>query len=151
MPFNRGNPYAAYQKTGITTASQGKLVVMLYQGAVRELNAAVECFSTDPTTRADTIKPQLIEQFGKHVVRAQEIIGELQASLDMEKGVDIAQNLMSLYVYFNQELSDAVVHKDRKKITFVLDMMKQLLSAWETAASTTVATNEAHSAVNIQG
>ncbi len=151
MQFRRGNPYAAYQDTGIKTASQGKLVVMLYQGAIRELSAANDCFSLDATTRQETIKPPLIEGFGKHILKAQEIIGELQVSLDMEKGGEIAKNLMSLYVYFNQELSAASITKDKKKLTFVLDMMRQLSSAWETAANSTQTTNVAHPALNIQG
>ncbi len=151
MPFARGNPYAAYQKTGITTASQGKLVVMLYQGAVRELSAAADCFSFDSVSKTDSIKAPLIESYGKHVVKAQEIIGELQASLDMEKGGQISKNLMSLYIYFNQELTAASINKDKRKISFVLDMMRQLSSAWETASNTTTTTNVAQPVLNIQG
>lgn len=147
----RGNPYTAYQDTGIKTASQGKLVVMLYQGAVREISAAVDCFSMDPNTRQEIIKPQMIESFGKHILKAQELIGELQVSLNMEQGGEIAKNLMSLYVYFNQELSTASITKNKKKVTFVLDMMKQLASAWETAANRTQTTNVAQPTLNIQG
>jgi len=58
---------------------------------------------------------------------------------------------MSLYVYFNQELSAASITKDKKKLTFVLDMMRQLSSAWETAANSTQTTNVAQPALNIQG
>jgi len=151
MPFGRSNPYAAYQNTGIKTASQGKLVVMLYQGAVKELSAANACFSIDESTKKETIKAPLIEAYGKHILKAQEIIGELQVSLDMEKGGQISTNLMSLYVYFNQELQSASIGRDKKKLTFVLDMMRQLTSAWETAASTTTTTNVAQPALNIQG
>lgn len=151
MQFTRANPYAAYQKTGITTASQGKLVVMLYQGAVKALSSAYDCFSLDPVTKREIIKAPLIESYGKHVLKAQEIIGELQASLDMEKGGQISKNLMSLYIYFNQELTSASINKDKRKITFVLDMMKQLSSAWESASNTTTTTNVAQPAVNIQG
>ena len=69
----------------------------------------------------------------------------------MEKGGDLAKNLMSLYVYFNQELSAASITKDKKKVTFVLDMMRQLTSAWETAANSTQTTNVAQPTLNIQG
>lgn len=151
MQISRGSPYAAYQNTGIKTASQGKLVVMLYQGAVKALMSANDCFSIDEKTKKETIKAPLIETYGKQILKAQEIIGELQVSLDMEKGGDIAKNLLSLYVYFNQELQTASISRDRKKLTFVLDMMKQLSSAWETAANTTTTTNVAQPALNIQG
>ena len=125
-----GNPYAAYQTTAVKTASQGKLVVLLYQGVVRELSAAQQCF--DPSEKLPATE---IEAFGKHIMKAQEIINELQVSLDMDKGGQIAQNLMSLYVYFNRELMDANINKDKEKLTFVQNMMAQLLDAWESASN----------------
>ena len=127
-----GNPYAAYQKTAVSTASQGKLVVMLYQGAVRELQAASDSFSDD-----GKLPPSAIEKFGKHIMKAQEIINELQVSLDMDRGGQIAQNLMSLYVFFNKELLDVSIKHDKSKLLQVLAMIKELLSAWEDAAANT--------------
>ena len=123
-----GNPYAAYQTTAVKTASQGKLVVMLYQGMEKELSAAKKCFGDD-----DKIPASNIEAYGKHIMKTQEIINELQVSLDMEKGGQIAQNLMSLYVYFNQELTSANINQDKKKLSFIVDMIRQLTAAWETA------------------
>lgn len=142
-----GNPYAAYQDTAVKTASQGKLVVMLYQGAVRELTAAYDCFEN-----TEKIPASNIEKYGKHILKAQEIINELQVSLDMDKGGQISQNLMSLYVYFNQELMSANINQDKKKLHFVLDMLKQLGAAWETASKSTAPTQQVvHSALNITG
>ena len=142
-----GNPYAAYQKTAVSTASQGKLVVLLYQGAARELTAAYDCFDFDGNIAAPNI-----ESYGKHILKAQEIINELQVSLDMDKGGQIAQNLMSLYVYFNQELMSANINKDKKKLSFILDMVKQLSYAWETAANTTAPARQAvQQTLNITG
>jgi len=143
-----GNPYAAYQTTAVKTASQGKLVVMLYQGAERELTAALKCFGSDAKLPASEI-----ENFGKHVMKAQEIINELQVSLDMDKGGQIAQNLMSLYVYFNKELMDVSIKQDKDKLTELLDMIKQLGSAWEVAATNTQADSipQAQRTLNITG
>ena len=56
MPFGTRNPYAAYQSTGIKTASQGSLVVMLYRGAVKELTAADACFGADGQIAAPLIE-----------------------------------------------------------------------------------------------
>ncbi|MCR5725185.1 MAG: flagellar export chaperone FliS [Treponema sp.] len=126
------NPYSAYRDTAVKTASQGKLVVMLYQGACRELSAAQGCFDAE-----EKIAARNIEKYGKHISKAQEIIGELQTSLDMDKGGQIAQNLMALYVYFNRELMDATINRDKKKLDFVLNMMTQLSLAWETASNST--------------
>ncbi len=146
MPLGTANPYAAYQSTGIKTASPGQLVVKLYQGAVKVLVAADECFND-----GDSIPAPHIEPFGKHLAKAQEIIGELEGSLNMDEGGTIAQNLMSLYIYFNQELQTVLIRHDRKKLRFVLDMMRQLSDAWETAASTTPTSNVAQPAVNLEG
>ncbi len=124
------NAYAAYRDTGVKTASQGRLIVLLYQAAIRELDAARRLFEND-----GSISARNIETYGKHIGKTQEIIGELQVSLDMDKGGQIAQNLMSLYVYFNHELMDASINKNRDKLDFVYKMMNELSSAWEVASN----------------
>jgi flagellar secretion chaperone FliS len=146
MGFN--NPYSAYRDTAVKTASQGKLVVLLYEGAIKQLLSAGDCFSADGKVPA-----QSIEKYGNYITRAQEIISELQVSLDMDKGGHISENLMALYVYFNQELVSANITKDKKKLDFVLNMMTQLKTAWETAATTTAGTPQSAitSALNITG
>ena len=82
------NAYAAYQKTNVNTASQGRLVVLLYEGAVKHLKAALNLFDANGKLKAGDI-----EQFGIHLQKTQAIITELQVSLDMEKGGDISRNL----------------------------------------------------------
>lgn len=142
------NPYNAYQTTAVKTASQGKLIVMLYQGAVKELTSALNCFQDD-----DTIAARQIEKFGRHIMKTQEIINELQVSLDMEKGGQIAQNLMSLYVYFNKELMTVSIGKDKNKLMFIINMIRELCSAWEVAANTNTnaAPQKAQQTLNITG
>ena len=126
------NAYAAYQKTNVNTASQGRLVVLLYEGAVKHLKAALTLFDEE-----NKIKAGNIEQFGIHLQKTQAIITELQVSLDMEKGGDIARNLMSLYVFFNEELMDATISHNKEKIEFVLSKFDELADAWRTIANST--------------
>lgn len=133
MAYNRG--YGAYKNASITTASQGHLVVLLYEGAVKNLKTALGYFESD-----DTIKVQNIEKFSKTLQKAEAIISELQVSLNMEAGGDIAKNLMSLYIYFNNELLDASIKHDRSKIENVLRMLEDMTEAWKTASSTTANT-----------
>ena len=121
--------YGAYRDTGVKTASQGKLVVMLYNEAIRQLSYAVSYLMS-----GNKIEAQNIEQFSKHIVKVQEIITELMISLDMNAGGDISKNLMSLYIYFNQELLSISISHDREKITFIQDMLMQLRDAWAEAA-----------------
>ena len=142
------NAYAAYQKTNVNTASQGRLVVLLYEGAVKHLKAALNLFDMN-----DKLKAGDIEQFGIHLQQTQGIITELQVSLDMEKGGDIARNLMSLYVYFNEELMDATISHNKQKIEFVLSKVDELADAWRSIANSTANAPAAkvQSALNIQG
>ncbi len=142
------NAYAAYQKTNVNTASQGRLVVLLYEGAVKHLKAALNLFDMN-----DKLKAGDIEQFGIHLQKTQAIITELQVSLDMEKGGDIARNLMSLYVYFNEELMDATISHNKQKIEFVLSKVDELADTWRSIANSTANAPAAkvQSALNIQG
>ena len=142
------NAYAAYQKTNVNTASQGRLVVLLYEGAVKNLKGALNLFDQN-----DKLKPGDIEQFGIYLQKTQAIITELQVSLDMEKGGDIARNLMSLYVYFNEELMDATINHSKTKIEFVLNKIDDLAGAWRTIANSTANAPAAktQSVLNIQG
>ena len=142
------NAYAAYQKTNVNTASQGRLVVLLYEGAVKHLKAAINLFDEN-----DKLKAGDLEQFGIHLQKTQAIITELQVSLDMEKGGDIARNLMALYVFFNEELLDANISHNREKLEFVLKMVKDLTESWRQIANSVANAPAAsvQNALNIQG
>lgn len=124
------NVYNAYQKSNVGTASQGRLVVLLYEGAIKQLNGALSLYDEN-----DKIKVSNLEQFGIHLQKTQAIITELECSLDMEKGGEIAKNLMSLYLFFNEELSNAVINHDKAKIQFVLKMMNELVVSWRVVAN----------------
>ena len=142
------NAYSAYQKTNVNTASQGKLVVLLYEGAIKQLTMALNFIDEN-----DKIKPQNIEKFGICLQKVRSIITELQVSLDMEKGGDIATNLMALYVFFNEELVQASITKDKEKIKSVLKMMSDLAESWKIIANSTANAPAAQveNALNIMG
>ena len=142
------NAYNAYQKTNINTASQGRLVVLLYEGIIKQLTAAATYIEKD-----GKILPGNIEKYGICIQKAQAIITELQVSLDMDKGGDIARNLMSLYVFFNEELLSANINHDKTKLDFVLKMTKELADSWRQVANSTANAPAAkvQSVLNIQG
>ena len=146
MGYNQA--YNAYKSTNIRTASQGHLVVLLYEEAVRQLSAAADMFDS-----ANSVKARDIEKFNNCLQKAQAIITELQVSLDMDRGGEIAKNLMSLYIFFNNELMSANINRDKKKIDFVLSMMTELSGAWRQAASSTANAPAATvaNALNIEG
>ena len=57
--------YSAYREIGVKTASQGKLVVMLYDGAVSHLEDAIAMISSE-----GKVAPEQIESFGAHIQKS---------------------------------------------------------------------------------
>lgn len=147
-PMGYQNVYNAYQRANVGNASQGRLIVLLYEGAIKQLTSALALFNEN-----DKIKPGNIEQFSIHLQKAQSIITELEVSLDMEKGGEIAKNLMSLYLYFNEELSNTVINHDKSKIQFVIKMLNELAASWKMIANSTANAPEqiVRNSVNIVG
>jgi flagellar protein FliS len=144
------NQVSAYRETRVKTASQGQLVIMLYDEAVKQLDRSLEFLSLDSTGKKN---PGRIEKISKAVLKAQEIFTELMASLDFEQGGEIARNLFSLYSWFNQELLEANVKQDPRRITIVRNMVYELRGAWaQIAAKNPVETvNRPTAGVNIAG
>lgn len=130
MGYNQA--YNAYKEASVKTASQGRLVVLLYEEAVKQLTLASSLFNQNLK-----VPVKDIERFGKCILKTQEILTELQVSLDMEKGGEIAKNLMSLYIFFNKQLTDANIKKDKTIIDSVLKMMSELCESWRQAATST--------------
>lgn len=122
---------------------------MLYDEAIKQIGAALSKFDS-----SDRIEPQYIEETNKKIVKSQEIITELMASLDMEAGGEIAKNLLALYTYFNQQLMEGNIEKKPAKLLFVKDMMEQLRTAWVEAINSTAvptAVQQAPAGINIAG
>ena len=146
MGYNQA--YNAYRDTNVKTASQGRLIVLLYEGAVKQLTLANSMFDEN-----GKLPVRSIEAFGKAILKAQEIITELQVSLDMEKGGEIAKNLMSLYIFFNKELTETNISKDQKRLEPIMKMISDLCESWRQAAASSA--NEPQTQVqqtlNIQG
>jgi len=144
------NALSAYRETRIRTASQGQLVVMLYDEAVKQLDSALESLAR---TERDSRDPRFIEKINKSVVKAQEIVTELMASLDFDAGGEIASNLFSLYNWFNRELLQANIARDEKRIRAVRDQVDELRLAWHQAVAKTSAeaSGKPSGGVNIAG
>jgi flagellar protein FliS len=132
MMNNQG--FNAYRETGIKTASQGKLIVMMYDETIKQITAAIGKIGEN-----GKVKVAEIEGFAKHIAKAQDIITELMVALDMEKGGDVAKNLMTLYTYFNRELLDANISMNKDKLQFIAEMLNSLHEAWAAAAANTIA------------
>ncbi len=144
------NALSAYRETRIRTASQGRLIILLYDEAVKQLDRGLELLDQDRSGKKD---PGRIEQINKAIVKAQEIVTELMVSLDFDQGGDIAKNLFSLYTWFNHELLESNIARDGVRIRAVRDMLDELRGAWnEVVAKTSAeAVGRPQAGVNIAG
>jgi flagellar protein FliS len=116
----------AYTETSIETQDQGKLVVMLYEGAIKYLRIAKRELENEDYAKK-----------GEYINKAQDIISELDNSLDMAVGGDLAQNLRALYGFMYGTLSEANAGRDADKIQECIDLLEELHGAWEQAARET--------------
>ena len=130
------NVLSTYRETRIKTASQGQLIIMLYDEAVRQLDQALDLLGLNDSGKKD---PSRIEKIGKAVVKTQDIVSELMVSLDFEQGGDIAKNLFSLYTWFNRELMEANIGQDAQRLSSVRDHIDELRNAWHEIVATNAA------------
>lgn len=109
----------AYTQVDIETASQGKLIVMLFNGAIK---------------RAEEAKRQLEkgakQEAHNNLLRAQDIIAELRGALDMSTG-EIAQNLDRLYEYFQHLLVQANIKKTTGPIDEFVAHVTSMRDTWQ--------------------
>lgn len=115
------NAHNEYQSNNVETADPRQLIVMLYEGAIKFLDKAL--LAIEDYKKYD--------EANQNIIRAQDIITELMVSLDMDRGGEIANNLLSIYSYMKKELLEANVNKEKKGVEQVIKMLTELKEAWE--------------------
>lgn len=110
---------AAYLQTKVTTTSQGDIVVILFDGALKFLTQAKEMLAQNDMAGK-----------GQAISKTLDIINELDSTLNMEKGGDIAVNLHGLYTFCTNHLVKANLKKDVKMIDEVVAILTGLRTAW---------------------
>ncbi len=127
MGYN-ANPVDAYRQTRVKTASQGQIIVMLYDEALRQIDLAKS--GLESGTRQ-------LDRIHNAICKTQDIFTELMTSLDFENGGEMSQNLFNLYMYFNNQLMEANVKKDVSYLQQVRPLVQTLRDAWDEAAKST--------------
>ncbi len=109
-----------YQEVAITTQSRGKLVVMLYDGAIKFLKLAIKELEAGNMTEK-----------WNYIRKALDIIDELNTVLDMEAGGEVAANLRNLYTFMTRHLNSANIKKDPEMIREVIKLLEELNQGWK--------------------
>jgi flagellar secretion chaperone FliS len=118
--------FGQYRQVQVKSASPGKLIVLLYQGAIRAMKQGI-----------DLTKKKDYEGKGNALIKAQDIVMELNMALDMDIGGPISHSLRQLYIYIYKRLLDANMQLNTDYIHECIGIMENLLGAWEMAVQET--------------
>ena len=114
----------SYKAQSIETASPGKLVLMLFDGALRFMDGAKKGFEEEDFTKRN-------EDVNNNLIRAQNIVMELQGSLDMTVKGDLPGTLYRLYDFVVHQLQQANLKKDPEPIEHAYKTISELRDAWD--------------------
>ena len=106
-------PYQNYRQQQISTASQDKLLLMLFDGAIRFCNQAKLA-----------LEEKKFEEANINLIKAQNIVQEFMITLDME--YEISHRLLPLYEYFYSRLVEANLKKDQQILAEVMSFLNDL-------------------------
>lgn len=112
----------AYKQTSVKTASKEQILLMLYQAAIKNCKKAIEAIE----------KKDLAEK-GQFIGKLQDIIIELNSSLDFEVGGDVAKELSALYDYILHSSTQANIKIDKEPLVGALDVLTTLYDGWQQA------------------
>ncbi len=108
-----------YVETAVSEATPHKLVEMLYDGAIKNMNLA-KVF----------IEQKNYEKKAEHINKALAILNALRVGVDLKKGGDVAQNLYDLYDYCYRTLFKVSAHNDMTLLDEVLGHITIVSEAW---------------------
>lgn len=117
MTYNALNQY---KQNTVFSATPEELTLMLYDGVIKFMNIGKHHIENKNISRAH-----------EALIRAQDIIIELNASLDME--YEVSENLRALYDFILNKLIDANIQKDINLIDEALDLVTDMRDTWKEA------------------
>ena len=112
-------PFNPYQRIMVTTASPETVLIMLYDGAIRNSRQAIE-----------SINKSDISGKGMHIRKGLLIVSELMNTLDHKVGGEVAERLEQLYRYVIDEFTNANIHGNVKSLEDALNVLLILRDAW---------------------
>jgi len=120
MPKNQG--LKDYKEMSVLSAKPEQLILMLYDGALRFLRLAIK-----------GLEEKNLESAHNNLIRTQNILTELIASLNFDKGGEIALNLFRIYEFMHFTLVQANVKKKPEPARKIYEQLKTLRESWHAA------------------
>ena len=112
-----GNPYANYANTKIQTATHAQLTLMLYDGAIKFCNLAI-----------NAVEEGQIEMANTNIKKVEAIIAEFRATLNFK--YPVAKDFDNVYEYLGRRLLEANLHKDKEILEEVLSHLRVMRETW---------------------
>ena len=112
------NAYAQYNNNKVMTASPAELTLMLYEGAIKFCNIAIDAIEHKDIPRAHT-----------NIVKIGQIIDYLRSTLDMKYRV--AQDFERMYVYISRRLTEANLKKDKEILEEINEHLHSIRDTWK--------------------
>lgn len=131
------DPHAQYRMLSVSTAPQSKLIVLLFEAAVRNLRQAEA-----------EIAARHVEKAHHHLTRVQDILTELIGALDFNAG-EIARVLHATYWKLYHLAVEADVRKDLALVQELIGHMSELRDAWQQAGAAGAGALEPRSGSNV--
>lgn len=116
------NQYQKYKETQVVSASREKLLLMMYEGAIRFTKMAIKATE-------DKNVPERCNAIG----RVYDIVMELNNTLDHKVGGEIALHLEQLYMYITDQLTQANLKGDVEPLKNSLKILETLYEGWVVA------------------
>ena len=116
----------AYKDNEISTASRLRLIVMMYDGVIRYMEEYKK-----------KLEEGDIAGRGIYLAKAQNVISELQQSLNKKQGGEVSQNLENLYNFINASLTQANIDGNASNVDHSITILQNLRDAWSQVMSVT--------------
>lgn len=112
------NAYNAYANSKLMTATPAQLTLMLYDGAIKFSNIALEAMKRNNYERANT-----------YIQKTERIIDEFRSTLDFK--YPVAQEFENVYKMLSEKLLFANIKKDTEVLEDVIKHLRTMRNTWE--------------------
>ena len=120
MSFGSAKCYEEYKQNEVSTSNQGKLILLMYEGAIRNVTQALAC-----------LEKKNVAGKSVHISKTVNIINELSMALNIKKGGEVAEKLERLYQHLMRQLTLANIKAEPKILLSTLRILTTLQGGWE--------------------